>query len=77
MSESTKIKRRIAGEEVDNCNCSWGCPCQFSALPTAGRESATLEGLRSGPVLVGMLDSLVFFCETSPDQLGRIGYALE
>jgi hypothetical protein len=35
MSESTKIKRRIAGEEAGNC--SWGCPCQFSALPATGR----------------------------------------
>ena len=34
MSEPTKIKWRIAGEEVGNCNCSWGCPCQFNALPT-------------------------------------------
>ena len=36
MSEPAKIKWRIAGEEVANCNCSWGCPCQFNALPTTG-----------------------------------------
>jgi hypothetical protein len=34
MSEPAKIKWRIAGEEVANCNCSWGCPCQFNARPT-------------------------------------------
>jgi hypothetical protein len=28
---------RIAGEEVGGCNCAWGCPCQFNALPTQGR----------------------------------------
>jgi hypothetical protein len=28
---------RIAGEEVGGCNCAWGCPCQFNALPTRGR----------------------------------------
>ncbi len=24
------------GRELVNCNCSYGCPCQFSALPTKG-----------------------------------------
>jgi len=37
MSESTKINWRIAGEQVVSCNCNWGCPCQFNALPTTGR----------------------------------------
>lgn len=22
--------------EIGNCNCDWGCPCQFNALPTHG-----------------------------------------
>lgn len=26
----------IQGRELLNCNCSYGCPCQFSALPTHG-----------------------------------------
>jgi hypothetical protein len=26
----------IEGRELINCNCSYGCPCQFSALPTHG-----------------------------------------
>ena len=64
MSEPTKTKWRIAGEEVVSCNCSWGCPCQFNALPTTGRCEATgawqiqegyfgntrLDGLRFGVV---------------------------
>ena len=37
MSTSTQTKWRIAGEEVGSCNCAWGCPCQFNALPTHGR----------------------------------------
>jgi hypothetical protein len=37
MSEPMKIKWRIAGEQVVSCNCNWGCPCQFNALPTTGR----------------------------------------
>jgi hypothetical protein len=27
---------RIKGTEVCNCNCAYGCPCQFNALPTQG-----------------------------------------
>ena len=41
MSDPTKIKWRIAGEQVVCCNCSWGCPCQFNALPTTGHCEAT------------------------------------
>jgi hypothetical protein len=26
----------IKGREFGNCNCSYGCPCQFNALPTYG-----------------------------------------
>lgn len=28
---------RLKGEEIGSCNCSWGFPCQFNALPTYGR----------------------------------------
>lgn len=27
---------RIKGPAILNCNCDWGCPCQFNALPTRG-----------------------------------------
>ena len=26
----------IKGREFGNCNCDYGCPCQFNALPTHG-----------------------------------------
>jgi hypothetical protein len=26
----------IRAREIINCNCSYGCPCQFNALPTQG-----------------------------------------
>lgn len=32
-----KVTWRLTGEEVAACNCAWGCPCQFDALPTTGR----------------------------------------
>ena len=27
---------RMRGAEITSCNCDWGCPCQFNALPTHG-----------------------------------------
>ena len=27
------IKWEIKGREFGNCNCDYGCPCQFNALP--------------------------------------------
>lgn len=55
----------IEGEEFANCNCDYGCPCQFNALPTHGNCEAVvgfqinkghygdtnLDGLRAAMVL--------------------------
>jgi hypothetical protein len=30
------VEWRMKGPEIANCNCAWGCPCQFDALPTYG-----------------------------------------
>jgi hypothetical protein len=30
------VEWRIDGTEFGNCNCNYGCPCQFNALPTHG-----------------------------------------
>src|ERR1051325_6984120 len=30
----------IHGREFVNCNCSYGCPCQFNGLPTHGNCQA-------------------------------------
>jgi hypothetical protein len=30
----------IHGTELTNCNCAWGCPCQFNAMPTSGQCEA-------------------------------------
>lgn len=32
----TLVDWRMRGPEIANCNCDWGCPCQFNALPTNG-----------------------------------------
>lgn len=33
---SAYVEWEMEGWEFVNCNCSWGCPCQFNALPTSG-----------------------------------------
>jgi hypothetical protein len=32
----------IKGPELSACNCDWGCPCQFNALPTRGNCRAAV-----------------------------------
>lgn len=34
------IEWRIKAREFANCNCDYGCPCQFNALPTYGNCEA-------------------------------------
>jgi hypothetical protein len=36
MTEKPSVDWRIRGVSFGNCNCSYGCPCQFEALPTHG-----------------------------------------
>ena len=42
MNSATATDWRIAGEETGSCNCAWGCPCQFNALPTTGQCQAVV-----------------------------------
>ncbi len=45
----TKTAWRIVADEVTSCNCAWGCPCQFNALPTRGRcEAMVAVRIRDG-----------------------------
>jgi hypothetical protein len=34
----------IHGTEFENCNCAWGCPCQFGAKSTQGHCEAFMAG---------------------------------
>ncbi len=36
------VEWRVKGREFANCNCSYGCPCQFNALPTHGHCRAAV-----------------------------------
>ena len=31
-----QVEWEIEGPSYGNCNCDWGCPCQFNKLPTHG-----------------------------------------
>lgn len=42
MSE-TETRWYIKGREFIHCNCAYGCPCQFNALPTHGNCKAVLS----------------------------------
>jgi len=45
----SNVRWRIVGEEVVSCDCAWGCPCQFNALPTNGRcEAIAAFEIRQG-----------------------------
>ena len=58
---ATKTSWRIAGEEVGGCNCAWGCPCQFNALPTHGRcEGFGVCEIREGHFGATQLDGVRF-----------------
>lgn len=35
------VQWEIKGRNFSTCNCSYGCPCQFNALPTHGHCRAT------------------------------------
>ena len=54
----------IKGKELANCNCAYGCPCQFNALPTHGDCRAVVgyqidEGHYGSTKLDGVRASLV------------------
>ncbi len=42
MSTNGSPSWRMIGDEVGNCNCDWGCPCQFDSLPTHGNCMAMI-----------------------------------
>lgn len=49
----------IKAKEFANCNCSYGCPCQFNALPTHGNcEAVTAMEIERGHYGAVNLDGL-------------------
>jgi hypothetical protein len=40
----TYVDWQLHGPELTGCNCDFGCPCQFNALPTRGDCRAAVAG---------------------------------
>jgi len=56
-----KTPWRMIADETGTCNCAWGCPCQFNALPTHGRcEALVAVRIREGHYGTTKLDGLTF-----------------
>jgi hypothetical protein len=57
---------RLSGDWIKNCNCAFGCPCDFLAPPTHGNCQAVL-GMRiaRGHFGATRLDGLSFFVTAS------------
>ncbi len=49
------VEWRMRGPEIANCNCDWGCPCQFNALPTRG-DCRAMTAMRIDEGYFGELD---------------------
>jgi len=65
----------IQGTELINCNCSYGCPCQFNALPTQGFCEAmgaiAIEQGHFGDVPLGGLKIGIVFHWPGPIHEGK------
>jgi hypothetical protein len=66
MAADAKVLWRLTGEELNSCNCAWGCPCQFQAPPTHGRCEALIayeirEGYFGGTRLDGVRFARIFW----------------
>lgn len=42
MENIIRLINRTKGRGFQNCNCNYGCPCQFNALPTYGNSEAVM-----------------------------------
>jgi len=60
-TDTARTNWRMIGEEIGHCNCAWGCPCQFSALPTYGNcEALVAFEIREGHYGSTRLDGVRF-----------------
>lgn len=51
----------MEAEYIQSCNCDWGCPCNFDALPTHGNcEALVAYRVKRGKFGDTKLDGVVF-----------------
>ncbi len=69
------ISWAIKGQEFSNCNCNYGCPCQFNALPTTGTCEAAvgyqIEEGHFGDVDLSGLRAATVYCWPGPVHEGK------
>src|SRR6266568_3583479 len=54
-------KWNFEAEYIQSCNCAWGCPCNFDALPTTGNCEALVSWhIRKGAFGPTKLDGTTF-----------------
>src|SRR6266566_3721104 len=68
----TEVKWSIKAREFANCNCSYGCPCQFNGLPTDGTCRAVVgmqidTGHHGSTQLDGLKVAAIFIDERAND----------
>ena len=58
---STSTKWNMEAEYIQSCNCDYGCPCNFNALPSHGNcEALVAYRIRKGSFGGTNLDGVVF-----------------
>lgn len=61
MAENNSTEWRIEAEHILSCNCDYGCPCNFNALPTYGNcEALVAYHVRKGSFGETKLDGVTF-----------------
>lgn len=61
MAQSNSPQWRIEAEYIQSCNCDYGCPCNFNALPTYGScEALVAYHIRKGNFENTKLDKVTF-----------------
>lgn len=65
----------VEGIEFGSCNCAYGCPCQFEALPTHGNcrgfEVVSIEKGRFGDVTLDGLKAALIYAWPGPIFKGK------
>ncbi len=66
----TRIDWLIEGDSFGNCNCDYGCPCQFESLPTHGGckgfEAFRIENGHFGDIRLDGLTAALFYAWPGP-----------
>jgi len=63
MTTAATTKWFLRGESLVSCNCDWGCPCQFNALPTHDNcEALCTWEIRQGRFGDVKLDGVRYAC---------------